>query len=187
MDDWNKMLQKETRKAERIVGSFTDEQCRKLYNYEPVELDKSTFKKVCEICSKNSEKCKDCIHKGKPCKETKYIIEGTPVSELRGYTISYLNSLEILLLSWKLKIVNEETIIKQFRYLNNSSNNRNALQKFRDISCNGQAYPTINSFVKYLSEMEEEASNIEDKVMLGEIKLGRQKKNSKKGFFNLNF
>lgn len=179
MDDWNRMLQKETRKAERIVEGFDDSQCRKLYNYEPIELDENTFKKVCELCSKNSEKCKDCIHKGKPCKETKYIIEGTPVSELRGYTISYLNSLEILLLSWKLKIINEETIIKQFRYLNNSSNNRNALQKFRNIASNGQAYPTINTFVKYLAEMDERAANIEDKVILGEMKFRRKHKRSK--------
>lgn len=184
MDDWNKLLQKETRKAEKIVEGFDEKQCRQLYNYEPIEVEEETFKKICELCSKNSDKCKDCIRKGKACGETKYVVKGTPISELRGFTISYLNSLEILLLSWKLKIVNEETIVKQFKFLNDSSNNRNALKKFRDIACNGQAYPTINAFIKYLSELNENASNIEDKVILGEINQRKHRKKNKYKWYN---
>ena len=179
MNDWNHHLQDKVQKAEKIVRTLTDAQCRKLYKLEPVELDLNTFKNVCQMCSRNNGSCKDCIVPKKGGAPEKYIIQGTPVSELRGYTISYLNNLEILMLAWKLDIVEQDAISKQFKCLYNPSNDRNALKRFRDVAGDGLAYPMIDVFVKDLEEKSKASVEANDGSKLGEIRVLKKKEKAK--------
>lgn len=169
MSNWNHSLADKIKKSEKIVNTFDLKTCRKLYNLEPVELEKNEFDCVCELCSKNNGTCKDCIVTKKGSKEPHYILKGTPVHELRGYTISYLNNLEILLLAWKLDIVDKDTISKQFKYLYNPSLQRNALENFRRVASNGLAYPVIDEFIKDLEETGKASVKAVNKRELGKI------------------
>lgn len=141
--EWNNSLRKESRLAEKIVAKFDKEQCKALYNYNSLSVNKNSFNLICQLCSEKSDSCKKC----QVDKKTKmYIIDNIPETELRGYVVSYLNNLEIVAIAWQQAIVDRKMLEQQFSFLYNASNDKSALETYREIAGNGHSYPVLKLF-----------------------------------------
>ena len=106
-----------TKYIEKIVSNFSEEQCQDLYDCVPFNINKETKDKLCSVCPYN-EKCQSsgkeiCINN-----KGKYVVENELLYYLRSNIISYLNTLENVLLTKDLGIVEEEIIVEQFAFLN---------------------------------------------------------------------
>lgn len=145
--EWNNSLKKESRLAEKIVEKMDKEQCRALYNYRDLTVDENAFHSICQLCSELSDSCQKC-----QCINNKYLIHNIPETELRGYVTSYLNSLEIVAISWQQGIVDREMLEKQFSYLYDNNQSKSALETYRSIAGNGNSYPVLNSFYNQIKQ-----------------------------------
>lgn len=152
---YTKSITDETKYAESIVSSFSEDQCRELYNCGVLVVNKDTKEKICTICP-HKEECKKLKDNRCRKKETSFIIQDDVLYHLRGHIIKYLNSLESVLLSWQLGIVDQEVIEEQFAFLNKKSEREKALGIFRKIAGNGHSYPAIEKFYQHLEQKERE-------------------------------
>jgi len=150
---YTESLTKETKRAERIVSSFSEEQCRALYDYIPFVVDRNVKRKICEICP-NTNICNKDETKGKElCLESsEYWVKGELLYDLRWRVMRYLNTLESVLLAWQLGIVDQATLKDQFRFLNRKSQKERTLEIYRSIAGNGHSYPAIEMFYQHLSQ-----------------------------------
>ena len=116
---YSERINKETKYIEGIVCNFTDEQCQDLYDCNPFIVDKRTIDKLCVVCP-NRDKCKTGLLKTKLCKGpgNTYYVRDNLLYHLRGNIISYLNTLEAVMLTWQLAITDRKIIEEQFAFLN---------------------------------------------------------------------
>ena len=138
IESWTNKLTKKSSLARKIVESFDENQCKSLFNEDeikvPDKLQKSLslyFEKEINI---DSNFC---------------IIDEGQSSVLRWEIITYLNSLEQVLISWRHNIADKSLIEEQFSYLYDTTNNHTALERFRSVAGNLN-YPSINEFITYL-------------------------------------
>lgn len=147
-----KGISKETKTTEKIVAKLNDEQCQDLYNCTPFTISQNIAEQICAICPQKL-KCK-ANGKGKPklCqdKDGNYWIKDKMLYFLRGNIVSYLNSLETVMLAWQLGIVDQKAIEEQFLFLDKKRQRERALETFRTIAGNGHSYPAIEKFYQHL-------------------------------------
>lgn len=146
-------INSQTKATENIVAQLTDDQCQDLYNGISFEVDEKIVNKMCKICPYRAE-CKQDTNKKTKCKNSKgeFVIEGDLLYLLRSSVINYLNTLECVLLSWQLGIVDQKTLEEQFEFLDKKRQKERALEVFRTIAGNGKSYPTIEKFYQYLDQ-----------------------------------
>ncbi len=151
--EWTHSLECETSSATKIVGKFNEEQCRKLYRQEIFKIDKEIKKEICELCKdEDHPNCSDCsLHES--AKDQCYISE-RQLRELRWYIISYLNTLETILVAWQQGTVDKKMIEREFSYMYNTENGLDVLSKFRNAAGGSRAYPVIDYFIFTLKENE---------------------------------
>lgn len=147
--EWNNSLKKESRLAEKIVEKLDRDQCIALYNYRDLTVDENSFRSICQLCSELSDNCQKCQCTGT---NNQYHIHNIPETELRGYVTSYLNSLEIVALSWQQGIVDRAMLEQQFSYLYDNTRSKSALETYRSIAGNGNSYPVLNSFYNKIKQ-----------------------------------
>lgn len=163
MMKWCDSLKKETSYAEKIVEKLNETQCRDLYLQTPFNVDMKIKKMLCEICNcKDSEECKIC----KSQEKTQHEVFDKQLLHLRWYVISYLNTLETILVSWDQGIVNKKVIEHEFSYLYNSEKGRDVLSNFRKVAGGIKNYPMIEKFCNTLKENEEKANKISSQKKL---------------------
>lgn len=144
----------QTKAIEKIVCQLTDEQCQDLYNGTEFHIDRKIRNQLCdfcphkEICNKEADEVK--------CKsndsDNEYVVRGEVLYFLRSNIINYLNSLESVLLSWQLGIVDQNALQEQFAFLDKKRHKERAVETFRMIAGNGQSYPAIEKFYQYLDQ-----------------------------------
>ena len=157
--EWNKSLERETSFAERIVETFDTEQCRKLFQKEPFKVNEETHKELCEICcNKNVSDCNSCTKD----ERGDYTVSGRQLLELRWYIISYLNTLETVLIAWQQSAVDRKMIEREFAYLYSAEKGWDVLSAFRTAAGGMKAYPVIDQFILQLKTNEEK----KDKILL---------------------
>lgn len=79
-----------------------------------------------------------------------FYVKDSVLHFIRDNIISYLNSLECVLLAWELGIVDRKVIQDQFIFLDKKRQKERALEVFRSFAGNGRSYPTIEKFYLYL-------------------------------------
>ena len=147
----------QTRYVEKIVANFDDDQCIDLYNCVPFVVNEETHNKLCSICPNKST----CTKETEPlCKNSdgKYYVKDELLYCLRGTIINYLNTLESVLLTWELGIVEQDVIVEQFAFLDKKRQKERALETFRSIAGGGHSYPAIEKFYQYLKRESEKKS-----------------------------
>lgn len=137
MSTWCNSVKKDTSIAEQVARKLNCEQCKKLYKHEPFAVSDDIKKDVCKFCPLDTEKCENCTLKDSNT------IDGKILTELRWHVITYLNTLETLMVSWHLGIVDKKTIEEQFAFMNDSEKGC-TLAEFRH-SAGG--YPLIEEFI----------------------------------------
>ena len=95
-----------------------------------------------------------------------YYVQDALLYFLRGHIITYLNSLESVLLAWQLGIVEQKTIEEQFIFLNKKNQNERTLEIFRSIAGGGHSYPAIEKFYQHLNQKEMEEAKKSLKCIL---------------------
>lgn len=161
--EWNRSLERETSRAEKIVEKFTQEQCRKLYRQEKFFVDKQTKKALCQICS--DKQCNNCDFE-ENCDKTEYEVSERQLLELRWYIISYLNMLETVLVAWQQGTVDRKVIEHEFSYLYSRENGWDVLSAFRDAAGGTKAFPVIEAFILTLKENEAKKNKLKIKYGL---------------------
>lgn len=151
---YSKCINSETKSTEKIVANFSDEQCQDLYNGNAFRIDEKTKEQLCKICPEKAKCEKSKKHERKMCQDNhgNYCIKGNILYFLRGNIITYLNTLESVLLAWQLGIVEQNVIEEQFVFLDKKRQRERALETFRTIAGNGHSYPAIEKFYQHLDE-----------------------------------
>ena len=156
-------LERETSLAEKIVEKFNQEQCRKLCRQEKFLVDKEAKKALCQICS--DKHCENCDYK-ETCDKTEYEVSDRQLLELRWYVISYLNTLETVLVAWQQGTVDRKVIEHEFSYLYSRENGWDVLSAFRDAAGGTKAFPVIEAFIFTLKENEAKKNKLKIKYGL---------------------
>ena len=151
--EWNRSLERETSRATKIVGKFSEEQCRKLFRQEIFKVDKAIKSEICQLCKdENHSDCANCdLHESS--KDECYISQRQLI-ELRWYIISYLNTLETVLVAWQQGTVDKKMIEREFSYMYSPENGVDVLSKFRNAAGGSKSYPVIDYFIFTLKENE---------------------------------
>lgn len=141
MNNWCNSVKKATISAESIAQTFDENQCRALYRRDAFSVNKKTGKKICEMCSLDKHiQCENCS-----LQEDGTTVDSAILDELRWHVVSYLNTLETLMVAWDLAIVDRQTIEEQYQFLYDPSRGNNAIEKFRYAA---GGYPTIEKFMQ---------------------------------------
>ena len=143
MSTWCNSVKKDTSIAEQVARNLNNEQAIKLYRQEGFEVSLELKKEICKFCplDKNAS-CDTCSLKDQKK------LDGKILTELRWHVISYLNTLETILVAWDLGIVDRETIEQQFSFLQNPKTGT-TLSQFRN-SAGG--YPSIEKFIDQIKD-----------------------------------
>jgi hypothetical protein len=138
--EWTRNLTKNGSIARKIVETFNEEQCKLLKNEEEIKID-----------SKLSKSLKIYFNEDMKTENGFCIINEGQSSVLRWEIITYLNSLETVLTSWRHSISDREIIEEQFSYLYNEQENHTTLEKFRRV-IGIHTYPSIQEFINELKK-----------------------------------
>lgn len=138
MATWCNSVKKDTCIAEQVARKLNNDQCKKLYQHESFSVSKD----ICKFCPINKEICEKCSLRDSE------LVDGKILTELRWHVITYLNTLETILISWDLGIVDKETIENQFAFLNDTDKGC-TLAEFRHTA---GGYPVIEKFIDTIKD-----------------------------------
>lgn len=138
---WNNSVRKDTFISEQVARQLNRNQCEKLYRHSAFEVSNEIKSDICKFCPL----C-DCCDKCSLHNSNK--VDGKILTELRWHVITYLNTLEILLISWDLGIIDKETVEEQFQFLCDISKGE-TLAVFRHTA---GGFPIIEKFVDEIKE-----------------------------------
>lgn len=152
---WTCELKKESRLVEELVESFDEKICKNIYNCKSFTVDKKTFNLILQICffERLDMLNNDYIEKNYKTHDNKYKVDGFVLTELRWHITSYLNSLEVVAISWQQGLIDKEVLFDQFSFL--IANGRNTMERYRKIAGNGNSYPAIEAFCKAMRKSRE--------------------------------
>ncbi len=153
---YTKSVNNKTKSIEKIVSQFNDDQCQDLYSCVPFTVDDRCACQICQICP-NKEKCDSLEAAGEDIKcrtgkNNSFLLQGEMLHIVRGSVIEYLNTLESVLLSWQLGMVDQKALEEQFIFLDKKRQKERALETFRMIAGGGKSYPAIEKFYQYLDQ-----------------------------------
>lgn len=142
MATWCNSVKKDTCIAEQVARKLNTDQCKKLYQHESFSVSNDIKKDICKFCPINKEICEKCSLRDSE------LVDGKILTELRWHVITYLNTLETILISWDLGIVDKETIENQFAFLNDTDKGC-TLAEFRHTA---GGYPVIEKFIDTIKD-----------------------------------
>lgn len=140
MENWCISLKKDTCIAEQVARKLNQEQCRKLYEQKPFGVSEEIKMEICKFCPLNHEECGNCsLNKN----GNKYLLDGKILTELRWHVVTYLNTLETVMVAWHIGAVDRGIIEEQFQFLTDTDKGMSLIE-FRH-SAGG--YPMIEEFI----------------------------------------
>ena len=137
----NHML-KDTCIAEQVARKLNTDQCKHLYDHSAFVVADDIKEEICKFCPLDRELCPSCSLK------QSHTVDGKILTELRWHVITYLNTLETVLISWHLGIVDRETIEEEFAFINDASKGC-TLAEFRHTA---GGFPVIEEFIDAIKE-----------------------------------
>jgi len=146
MQKWTTSLTKKSSLARKIVESLDSEQCRALKNEEEF--------KISDLQEKRLTLYFDDVNNKLKTESGLVTIDAGNSSVLRWEIITYLNSLENVLVTWRHNISDRDIIEEQFSYLYSEVDNHNVVDTFR-TAIGVSSYPSINEFIQSLKEEKE--------------------------------
>ncbi len=145
IQQWVTDIRPESSAADKVVWSLDDDRCRRLVNLQKTKIH-SEQKELLECCIGRG--C--CNVEGE---DGLIELRGDEVALLRYHTMAYLNSTETLLTSWQLNIVDQNTIVNQFKFLYRPKEGYDTLEKFRIAAGGTDSFPSTEAFIKKLKEL----------------------------------
>ena len=142
MLSWCNSVKKDTCIAEQVARQLNNDQCTCLYKHTGFKVSDSIKKEICKFCPLDKSLCEDCSLKGSN------IVDGKILTELRWHVVTYLNTLETLMVSWHLGTVDRKVIEEQFAFMKDASKG-STLSQFRHAA---GGYPLIEEFIDEIKE-----------------------------------
>ena len=139
MITWCNSVKKDTSIAAQVASRLTEDQSLQLYLTKAFTVNKEIKQDICKFCPLGDGACQSCSLREEGLK-----VDGKILTELRWHVISYLNTLETVLIAWDLGIVDSATIEAQFQFLRATTKGF-VLSNFRK-SAGG--YPIIQKFLE---------------------------------------
>lgn len=140
MITWCNSIKKDTSVAEQVARKLNNDQGLSLYNHNAFKVSEDIKKDICKFCPLKESDCAECSLK------TTNNVNGKILSELRWHVITYLNTLETVLIAWDLGIVDRKTIEEQFEFLKDPQKGL-SLSLFRNVA---GGYPVIEKFINHI-------------------------------------
>lgn len=147
MMSWSNRLTETGSATRKIVDSLSKDDCKKLYAEESFVLyEKSQIRRLYIVFADNEEVSKQIKRTLENAENKKISFEVNEVlaAKMRWIIIDYLNSLESVLIAWKLNTVNRKVIEQELGYLVQDS--WATLLNFRQAMGGQDAYPAITAF-----------------------------------------
>lgn len=150
MHQWNTSISAVTAVAEKIVKRLSDEQCRKLANFQSFGLAPE-HRQLLENC------LADLLPKD-PLTEHggQIVLSINQVTRLRFLAVEYLNQTETVLMGWHMSVVDREVIENEFQFLFDDKIGDDALAKFRTAMGGKEAFPALHEFGKMIGERKQQ-------------------------------
>lgn len=145
MESWCVSVRKDTSIAEQVARKLNQEQCKSLYEHRPFTVSEEIKKEICKFCPLNREECANCTLN---TNEKSHKLDGKILAELRWHVITYLNTLETVMVAWHLGVVDRKIIEEQFHFLTDPDKGT-TLAEFRH-SAGG--YPMIEAFIDTIKD-----------------------------------
>lgn len=143
MSTWCNSVMKDTAVAEQVARQLNAGQCKKLYDHTSFSVSDATKKDICKFCPLSRESCENCSLL------QSNVVDGKILTELRWHVMTYLNTMETIMVSWQLGIVDRETIEKQFQFVNDPLKG-STLSEFRHTA---GGFPAIEAFIDKIKEL----------------------------------
>ena len=142
--EWDKRLKKESALARKIIERLNEEQCRDIVAQQKLHIPKKLEGLLKQFLgdSFTSEKNDN----------GEIVVSESNAAELRWHAITYLNSLESVLVAWQYSIVDRDIIEHQFSYLFKPADGHEALKDFRVAAGGEDSYPAIEIFAGHIRE-----------------------------------
>lgn len=142
MATWCNSVKKDTCIAEQVARKLNTDQCKCLYDHSAFSVSDDIKKEICKFCPLDRDICASCtLHQ-------KNVVDGKILTELRWHVITYLNTLETILVSWHLGIVDREMIEEEFKFISDASKG-STLAEFRHTA---GGFPVIEEFIDVIKE-----------------------------------
>lgn len=159
--EWTQQIKKEGSVARKIIETFDPEQCRELVNQQEIKVAKKHKKLLSEFFKENNSDNSEGLKEN--CNDI--TLSESQSAELRWHAVSYLNSLESVLVAWQYSVVDREVIEQQFSYLFKPSDGHAALHDFRVAAGGEKSYPAIEIFSNHVEENRRKSLNMKAKVV----------------------
>jgi len=146
--EWNRGLKSESSLSRKIIEVLNEEQCREIMAESSLHLPSKLADKLSNIfpdMEKNTPK-------DSGSEDNAIFLSASQSSKLRWYAITYLNSLEFILVAWQYSIVDRKIIEDEFSFLFRPAEGHEALKKFRDAAGGGNSFPAIEVFANHIEE-----------------------------------
>jgi hypothetical protein len=137
MGAWTRSLDQKGSISRKLVETLDESQARSLANQEDVELNGTEQKKLYAAAFEMTSG------------EEKVLMPSRESAELRWRMITYLNSLETVLVAWNYGIADKGIIEEQFAYLVSDQKGHAVLANFRKAEGGKDTYPAIDAFVRH--------------------------------------
>lgn len=141
--EWDKRLKKESALARKIIENLSEAQCRELVAQQKLHVNSKLQTLLAQFFPNFTPETND---------NGEIIINESLTAELRWHAITYLNSLESVLVAWQYSVVDREIIEHQFSYLFKPADGHEALKDFRAAAGGEDCYPAIEIFAGHIRE-----------------------------------
>lgn len=142
--EWDKRLKKESALARKIIECLNEEQCREVVAQQKLHVPKKLENLLKQFFGEN--------FKVEDNSNGNIILNEAHSAELRWHAVTYLNSLESILVAWQYSVVDRDIIEHQFSYLFKPSDGHEALKDFRVAAGGEDSYPAIEIFAGHIRE-----------------------------------
>jgi len=153
--EWSKALKKEWAIVRKIIETLTEEQCREVFAQQKITIPEKQKKLLLHFFD---EKVLEEKESGEA------VLSEAQSSELRWHAISYLNSLEAVLIAWQYSVVDRGMVESQFGYLFRPEQGHSALKYFRVAAGGELSYPATEIFSSHIErkrrELLQEKANV---------------------------
>ena len=148
LTEWFARQNKEGPISRKIVESFSVEQCREILLQQEVRVSKKLEKNLVQLFPSDELT--------KENENGHILLTESQAAELRWHIVSYLNSLETVLIAWQYSVVDREIIEHQFSYLFRPSEGHEVLKEFRVAAGGEETFPAIEIFVTHIQSKKRE-------------------------------
>jgi len=151
LSSWLKTFERKAILARYLLSEFNKSNIKKIFNFEKASLpnEKEKREKVLDLLYAIDHGLAEEV-------EALGEIPSHVSTYLRSLMVEYLNTLEIILLAWDQRIIDENTFKEEFKYL--VQGNKCILDDILEV-VGRENFPTINKFCQKLIEEQKPDSN----------------------------